>query len=166
MKRQFVCALTVLAASGAGSAAISAEGQEREPAKAVRHAIELDKAQLEGKLRAAVEMKTTTGAPYSAEATTETVQMLADGNRIARKTIVRIYRDSDGRTRREFVTADGSRVESVAIVDPVAGSSVMFDPRTRPSTAKRAGLSWLAVVRRRPWRGTRSSPARRTGKGK
>ena len=57
--------------------------------------------------------------------------MLADGNRIARKTIVRIYRDSDGRTRREFVTADGSRVESVAIVDPVAGSSVMFDPRTK-----------------------------------
>jgi hypothetical protein len=78
-----------------------------------------------------VEMRTTAGAPYSAEATTETVQVLADGNRIARKTIVRIYRDSDGRTRREFVTADGSRVESVAIVDPVAGSSVMFDPRTK-----------------------------------
>src|SRR5579864_5420997 len=40
-------------------------------------------------------------APYSAEAVTETTQMLADGNRIARKTNATLYRDSEGRTRRE-----------------------------------------------------------------
>ncbi len=121
MTRQIVCALLLTAGT--------AVAQERAPSYDVR--VEIDKAQLEGKLRAAIEMKTTVGAPYSAEATTEFVQVLADGNRIVRRTIVRIYRDSEGRVRRENVTADGSRVESVTIVDPVAGSHVVLDPATR-----------------------------------
>ena len=41
------------------------------------------------------------GAPYSAEATTETVQTLSDGNRIQQKQSSMVYRDSEGRTRRE-----------------------------------------------------------------
>ena len=41
------------------------------------------------------------GAPYSAEATTETVQTLSDGNRIQQKNSSMVYRDSEGRTRRE-----------------------------------------------------------------
>src|SRR5207237_7712947 len=41
------------------------------------------------------------GAPYSADAVTETVQTLGDGNRIARKNTAKVYRDSDGRTRYE-----------------------------------------------------------------
>ncbi|HSP67394.1 MAG TPA: hypothetical protein VLN48_06685, partial [Bryobacteraceae bacterium] len=41
------------------------------------------------------------GAPYSAEAVNETIQMLADGNRIVRRTTAMQYRDNDGRERRE-----------------------------------------------------------------
>jgi hypothetical protein len=41
------------------------------------------------------------GAPYSAEAVTERTQNLADGNRIVHKSSTKIYRDSEGRTRRE-----------------------------------------------------------------
>ena len=41
------------------------------------------------------------GSPFSAEAVSESVQMLADGNRITRKTTASMYRDSQGRTRRE-----------------------------------------------------------------
>ena len=41
------------------------------------------------------------GAPYAAQAITETVQTLADGNRIVRKNSSRLFRDSQGRTRRE-----------------------------------------------------------------
>src|SRR5215211_7597266 len=41
------------------------------------------------------------GAPYSAETVVEGTQTLADGNRINRKTTGRVYRDSEGRTRRE-----------------------------------------------------------------
>src|SRR6185295_6978905 len=41
------------------------------------------------------------GAPYAAEAVTESTQMLIDGNRIQHKSSASVYRDSEGRTRRE-----------------------------------------------------------------
>src|SRR5262249_13839457 len=41
------------------------------------------------------------GAPYSAQAVTETTQTLADGTRIVQKSTATIYRDSLGRQRRE-----------------------------------------------------------------
>src|SRR5690242_15868312 len=51
--------------------------------------------------RFAFEGKPVKGAPYSAEAVTETTQALADGNRISHKNSSVMYRDSEGRTRRE-----------------------------------------------------------------
>src|ERR1700750_2781146 len=45
--------------------------------------------------------KITTGAPYSADLVIENTQALADGNRIARKTTGKVYRDTQGRTRRD-----------------------------------------------------------------
>src|SRR5215207_6603198 len=41
-----------------------------------------------------------TGAPYSADITTEVVQVLADGNRIERRSTSSVARDSEGRVRR------------------------------------------------------------------
>ena len=41
------------------------------------------------------------GAPYSAQAITERTQVLSDGNRIVNKSAASVYRDSEGRTRRE-----------------------------------------------------------------
>ena len=41
------------------------------------------------------------GKPYSADTSTETVQTLSDGNRIAHRTVSKFFRDSEGRTRRE-----------------------------------------------------------------
>ena len=41
------------------------------------------------------------GAPYSAQAITESVQNMSDGNRIVNKSTATIYRDNEGRTRRE-----------------------------------------------------------------
>jgi hypothetical protein len=87
--------------------------------------------------RAAVESRITTGAPYSAEAVTESLQVLSDGNRIARKTTTRVYRDSEGRTRREQLTSTGT-VQSVTISDPVAGSMYVLNPSER--TAHRNGV--------------------------
>src|SRR5689334_453011 len=40
-------------------------------------------------------------APYSADVITETTQTLPDGNRIHQTNSARVYRDSEGRTRRE-----------------------------------------------------------------
>ena len=87
--------------------------------------------------RAAVESRITTGAPYAAEAVTESLQVLSDGNRIARKTTTRVYRDSEGRTRREQLTSTGT-VQSVTISDPIAGSMYVLNPAER--TAHRNGV--------------------------
>jgi len=85
----------------------------------------------------AVESRVTPGAPYTAEAVNESTQMLADGNRIVQKSVTRVYRDSEGRTRREEVAENGD-VVNVAIVDPVAHVSYVLDPKTR--TAYRGSM--------------------------
>ncbi len=81
--------------------------------------------------------KTVKGAPYSADAITETTQTLADGNRITRKTTASLYRDSQGRTRREESlaaigpwAAAGDPPKHIFISDPVADVSYMLDPQT------------------------------------
>jgi hypothetical protein len=88
-----------------------------------------------GRLMAAVETRVTTGRPYSAEAVTESLQLLADGNRISRKTSARVFRDSDGRTRRE---QSGPAGETITIWDPVATTSFTLNPATK--TAFRGGF--------------------------
>lgn len=76
------------------------------------------------------------GAPYSAQAVTESLQILSDGNRIVNKTTAAVYRDSEGRTRREQslraigAVANGDVPRAIFINDPVAGTSYTLDPRT------------------------------------
>jgi len=67
-------------------------------------------------------------APYSADAVTETIQTLGDGNRIVRNSSSKIYRDSAGRTRREQAmkvvgpwTVSGEAPVMITINDPVSG---------------------------------------------
>ena len=70
-------------------------------------------------------------APYSAESVTESAQVLTDGNRISRKTTAAVYRDGQGRTRREeSLPAMGSEPSKkmIFINDPVAKVSYILDP--------------------------------------
>ncbi|HYR77702.1 MAG TPA: TonB family protein [Pyrinomonadaceae bacterium] len=77
------------------------------------------------------------GAPYSAQVVTETTQTLSDGNRIVNRATASIYRDSEGRTRREqtlrtiggFATA-GDAPQMIFINDPVAQMNYVLDART------------------------------------
>jgi hypothetical protein len=78
------------------------------------------------------------GAPYSAETVVESSQTLADGNRITRKTTGQVYRDSEGRTRREeegmvsgLTPRISTRGPQISIVDPVAGFSYSLDPENK-----------------------------------
>jgi hypothetical protein len=64
------------------------------------------------------------GAPYCADAVHETVQTLADGNRIVQRQPSRQCRDGQGRTRQEVTTA-GRR--NVYLRDPVAQEAWMLD---------------------------------------
>jgi hypothetical protein len=89
--------------------------------------------------------KTVKGAPYSAEATTETIQTLSDGNRIIRKNSATIYRDSEGRTRREQTltaigqwTAAGDPRTTIFINDPVARVNYTLDPKAQ--TARKMAI--------------------------
>jgi len=69
------------------------------------------------------------GAPYSAAIANESIQTLADGNRIVQNSSGTIARDSQGRTRQDFVLpaiGDLSAANAphlVFIHDPVAGTS-------------------------------------------
>jgi hypothetical protein len=82
------------------------------------------------------------GQPYSAEAVTETTQTLADGNRITNRSSTTIYRDSEGRERREEsigrlgpYRAQGEPAKVIFISDPVAKVSYTLRPDER--TAER-----------------------------
>jgi len=80
------------------------------------------------------------GAPYSADVVNESSQTLSDGNRIFRRTTSRVYRDAEGRTRREEDRPNGS--PAITINDPVAGTSSTLDVdrRTARQSAFRPGF--------------------------
>ncbi len=82
------------------------------------------------------------GAPYSAEAITETTQTLADGNRIVQKNSALVYRDGQGRTRREqtlgaigpLSVQSAQPLKVITINDPVAGVSYTLNPQSQTAT--------------------------------
>src|ERR1051325_11555120 len=83
--------------------------------------------------------KLTKGAPYSAQIVTENTQILGDGTRITRKNAASIYRDGEGRTRREVtfdsngpIQTTGEPQQLVFINDPVAGNHYVLSPQNRP----------------------------------
>ena len=81
--------------------------------------------------------KTIKGAPYSADEISESAQVLADGTHINRQSQVTVYRDGEGRVRRE--TAN-----EITIWDPVANVSYTLDPATK--TARKSPLGRFAVT--------------------
>jgi hypothetical protein len=161
-------ALALVALSGAGAAMAQEQGPP--PPRAPR--IEsIEKVQIETMLAPQVEgdvittsgpntfvflssevsfdRKTVKGAPYSAEATTETIQTLSDGNRIVRKNSATIYRDSDGRTRREQTlgaigqwTVAGDAPKTIFINDPIGRVNYILDPKAQ--TARKLSIPLLA----------------------
>lgn len=81
--------------------------------------------------------KVVKGVPYSAQSITETTRTLSDGNRITHKSTASIYRDGEGRTRREQELGavgpwaiPGEPQQTIFINDPVAGVNYILDPRT------------------------------------
>ena len=93
-----------------------------------------------------IDGKLVKGAPYSAQAINESVQTLVGGNRIVRQTTSTIYRDSEGRTRREQTisvvggfSAEGGPTQTTFINDPVAGVNYILDVKNR--TARKIDYS-------------------------
>lgn len=93
-----------------------------------------------------IDGKLVKGAPYSAQAVNESVQTLAGGNRIVRQNTSTIYRDSEGRTRRDQTinvvggySAAGAPAQTTFINDPVAGVNYILDSKNR--TARKIDVS-------------------------
>jgi hypothetical protein len=75
--------------------------------------------------------KTVKGAPYSGTEVNETNQTLADGTHIRNETQTQVWRDSEGRVRRETGT-------QVMIYDPVA--NVSYSINTKNQTVRKLPL--------------------------
>ncbi len=71
-----------------------------------------------------------TGAPYSGTLTEQRQQTLPDGNQISTTTETKVYRDSQGRVRRETTRTNraGQAESFVTIFDPVAGFEARLNP--------------------------------------
>ena len=82
--------------------------------------------------------KVITGAPFTAVAVAESKQTLADGNTITRKVETNLFRDGQGRTRREItlpavgpLAATGQPRTLVMIHDPVSSSVFVLHADTK-----------------------------------
>jgi hypothetical protein len=142
MKRVILMTIAAIAVAAAAAAqqpqTFSYTFEHRGPGDAAPQ-VQLDKLKVE-QLHVTVEAKATPNAPYSAETSSESVQVLADGNRIVRKTLTRVYRDSAGRTRREMLGPDG-QIVNIAINDPATGVSYFYE-----SDSKVASRSMLRTI--------------------
>ena len=128
--------LVHIAAAGAllvfGASAQDSEALAKTKAEAENTIVQM-------KMVGAVKGTTVKGAPYSGEEVNETNQMLADGTRIHHENRATVYRDSEGRTRRE--TPD-----NITITDPVANFTYMLNPKTMTGqkvTMSLAGYSFM-----------------------
>ncbi len=94
--------------------------------------------------------KAVKGAPYSADAVTERLQALSDGNRITHKNTSQVFRDADGRVRREqtfgmignWVSADRPE-KTIFINDPVSGTRYVLDPEDQTATKMKSDKTAL-----------------------
>jgi hypothetical protein len=91
--------------------------------------------------------KVVTGVPFSAVAVSESTQTLADGNHIARKTETNLFRDSQGRFRKEVtlpaigpLATSGPPKSFVFINDPVAGTNFILHPDRKTAETMGAGF--------------------------
>jgi len=88
-----------------------------------------------------------TAAPYTATATTESTQVLADGNKIVNKTSSFVARDSQGRTRREtdlhrIGTMQVDSPKTVFINDPTTHTQYIFTPGGEATKVIRSQGNW------------------------
>src|SRR3954447_16025229 len=140
-----------------GILAVSAVAQD-EP-KVVAEKLAMEKMANQVKvisLRSGVMGKPVKGAPYSGVEISESTQTLADGTRIHNETQRQVFRDSEGRLRRETPG-------EITIWDPVANTSYLLNPKTQ--TARKMPMGNFVLTSDRTGNGEVSTFTVRTGPG-
>ena len=107
-----------------------------------------------------VQVATVMGAAYSAVEVKTSQQVLAAGNSIQREERSNIYRDIQGRVRREATTTgtDGQAQTHVTIADPVAGVVYELDAKNKVAFSRPARFSRIS-----PTAGTGPTPTMGAG---
>jgi hypothetical protein len=145
--------MVFLGAAGGFSATVSGRPQQPDPPMVTQDRVDNQVFIQEGNIAlqgppveigfqtfsAIVPGKVVKGAPYSAVATTEMNQPLSDGNQISHKATSSIYRDSQGRTRREesfsgigMLAINGKPAHGVVFIsDPVSGAEYILEPENK-----------------------------------
>jgi len=121
--------------------AFAASAQDTAQVEKAMAQLDKAKAEVEMKMMGAVKGFTVKGAPYSGEEVSETNQVLADGTRIHRENRANVYRDSEGRTRRE--TPD-----NITIVDPVANVTYVLNPKSMTGQKLPMAMATYSFVRK------------------
>jgi hypothetical protein len=100
-----------------------------------------NRAKMIAELAAATMQRSVKNSPFSAEEVSESVQTLADGNRIVRSSTGKIYRNGEGRVRRENSGGTGGMMGSfyttapnVSLFSPMDGQNILLDLKEK--TAK------------------------------
>ncbi|WP_374563421.1 hypothetical protein [Ideonella sp.] len=139
--RSALAAACMLALVGGAAAAPAAEDVDAivqlalaDAGEAINQAFDFDEASVGFASDEMGSERVVKGAPYCADAVHESVQTLADGNRIVRSQKTRLCRDGEGRTRQEVER--GER-KLVWLRDPVARQGWLLDPQRK--TARRLG---------------------------
>ncbi|HVF46466.1 MAG TPA: hypothetical protein VNA17_02760 [Pyrinomonadaceae bacterium] len=121
---------TFLIASMIASSATFASAQDATAPEA--------KARVIAELAAARPNSVVKNQPFSADEINESTQTLADGNRIVRSTTTKMYRNSEGRVRREIPGGKGGMLGStysmsggVSIFDPAGGQKYLLDSKLK-----------------------------------
>jgi hypothetical protein len=149
MKRTYVmtAALPLLA--------LAAAAQDDHSAVFEKHLIEAAQVKVMS-LQGGVMGKPIKGAPYSAVEVNETTQMLADGTRIHNESQTQVFRDSEGRIRRETPN-------EITIWDPVANASYVLNPKTQTARKLPMGNFIFTTNGRSPAGGEVMTYSLRTG---
>jgi hypothetical protein len=111
-----------------GCLALGAAAQDDPSQQEVK--MRLEKMAAEAKVlsvQGAVMSPTVKGAPYTADEVTESTQTLADGTRIHNENRTTVYRDGEGRIRREGPN-------EVSISDPVAGVRYVLNSKNQTAS--------------------------------
>lgn len=130
---------TLIIASAAGAAMAQQEPAAKAPVEAAKAYTEAAQAynlqaKVVAELASAQGFGVQKNSPLQADEVNESVQTLADGNRIVRNSTTKFYRNSEGRIRREGKSAFGnvfgttfSFGQGVSISNPVMGQKYVLD---------------------------------------
>lgn len=148
---------TLIIASAAGAAMAQQEPAAKAPVEAAKAYTEAAQAynlqaKVVAELASAQGFGVQKNSPLQADEVNESVQTLADGNRIVRNSTTKFYRNSEGRIRREGKSAFGnvfgttfSFGDGVSISNPVQGQKYVLD-----SELKTARVIELAQAGQKP----------------